>query len=228
MKECRRLMRKASEEWGDEPPDRPGLRRLRGGRPYAPLQLRFARRPRRQAAPGRYDKIHCVPFGEYVPLRDIFPWMQAFAPYDDQDYSVSPGRSERAFPWTGGPIKPIRSASPSATRTPTRIGRGPTAAATVGRRSTSCSTSPTTAGSTAPANTTSIWPSAASAPSNAAAASAAPSTWASPPSSTATAASSLYRLSQGRNGTTPAFAKRSGAASTTCRRPNGACRRVVP
>ncbi len=49
------------------------------------------------AAQGRYDKIHCVPFGEYVPLRDAFPWMQRFAPYDDYDYSVSPGRAETRF-----------------------------------------------------------------------------------------------------------------------------------
>src|SRR5262249_10872240 len=39
---------------------------------------------------GRYDKIHRVPFGEYVPLRDWLPWMNAFAPYDF-DYSVSAG-----------------------------------------------------------------------------------------------------------------------------------------
>ena len=67
---------------------------------YAPLQLRLAHRPRRQGV-GRYDKIHCVPFGEYVPLRDAFPWMRAFAPYD-LDYSVSPGRSETRFPLDEG------------------------------------------------------------------------------------------------------------------------------
>jgi apolipoprotein N-acyltransferase len=39
---------------------------------------------------GRYDKIHRVPFGEYVPFRDWFPWMNALAPYDF-DYSIRPG-----------------------------------------------------------------------------------------------------------------------------------------
>ena len=39
---------------------------------------------------GRYDKIHRVPFGEYVPLRDWLPFMNCFSPYDF-DYSIGPG-----------------------------------------------------------------------------------------------------------------------------------------
>ena len=45
---------------------------------------------------GRYNKIHRVPFGEYVPFLDTFAWMKVFAPYDF-DYSVHPGVTLNRF-----------------------------------------------------------------------------------------------------------------------------------
>jgi apolipoprotein N-acyltransferase len=45
---------------------------------------------------GRYDKIHCVPFGEYVPLKDWLPLMSKLAPYDF-DYSVHEGEHFTRF-----------------------------------------------------------------------------------------------------------------------------------
>jgi apolipoprotein N-acyltransferase len=55
---------------------------------------------------GRYDKIHRVPFGEYVPLRDWLPWMNRFAPYDF-DYSVSPGKEHTRFPMADDRKRPF-------------------------------------------------------------------------------------------------------------------------
>ncbi len=46
---------------------------------------------------GRYDKIHRVPFGEYVPFREWLPWMNRFAPYDFE-YSIAAGDNQDPLP----------------------------------------------------------------------------------------------------------------------------------
>ncbi len=44
----------------------------------------------------RFDKMHRVPFGEYVPLKDWIPFMNYLAPYD-YDYSVHEGEHFTRF-----------------------------------------------------------------------------------------------------------------------------------
>jgi len=67
---------------------------------------------------GWYDKLHLVPFGEYIPLRHLFPFLQAMAPIGDE----KPGREYTVFEMdsAGGlnrgqgvnPVRELRSFTP--------------------------------------------------------------------------------------------------------------------
>lgn len=45
---------------------------------------------------GRYDKIHRVIFGEYIPLKDIFPWLSNLTPFGP-NFGIAAGKSPAIF-----------------------------------------------------------------------------------------------------------------------------------
>ncbi|MFO0975847.1 MAG: apolipoprotein N-acyltransferase [Planctomycetaceae bacterium] len=55
---------------------------------------------------GRYDKIHRVIFGEYIPLRDIFPWLHQLTPFG-AGFGIDAGSEVRTFEYGDYSIVPM-------------------------------------------------------------------------------------------------------------------------
>jgi apolipoprotein N-acyltransferase len=55
---------------------------------------------------GRYDKMHRVPFGEYIPLRESLPWLSNFTPYRG-DWGLDKGQSPAVFDYGKWRMAPV-------------------------------------------------------------------------------------------------------------------------
>lgn len=54
----------------------------------------------------RYDKIHRVPFGEYIPLRESLPFLQKLTPFRGK-FGIDQGHEAHVFRWKGWQFIPL-------------------------------------------------------------------------------------------------------------------------
>ena len=54
----------------------------------------------------RYDKLHRVPFGEFIPMKDEFPWLIGFTPFS-KGFGVDAGEQPAVFEYKGYRGAPI-------------------------------------------------------------------------------------------------------------------------
>lgn len=55
---------------------------------------------------GRYDKMHRVIFGEYIPLKDLFPWLSNLTPFGPY-FGIAAGDQTQLFEYAGFRIAPL-------------------------------------------------------------------------------------------------------------------------
>ena len=55
---------------------------------------------------GRYDKMHRVVFGEYIPLKDLFPWLTDLTPFG-ANFGIDAGNAPKLFEYAGVRIAPL-------------------------------------------------------------------------------------------------------------------------